>query len=168
MTRDPQEGRIRIGYAECVDLPEWGISGLRAKVDTGARSSALHVDDIKRLSGDRVRFDVVLNRKTGRSVRVVSGIRRVAQVRSSSGKGEERIFVATRFVLGSVEKEIELSLAARHEMRFRMLLGRSVLAHDFLIDAGRRYLTGRRPTKKVRKRSSTKDVSQKHRGEHAS
>ena len=52
----------RIGWNEFVDIPEWGIKGLRAKVDTGARSSALHVENIERLSRDRVRFDVVLHR----------------------------------------------------------------------------------------------------------
>jgi hypothetical protein len=151
--------RLRIGYAECVDLPEMGIAGLRAKVDTGARTSALHVDDIERLPGGKVRFFVVLNRKTNRRVEVVEKVRRVASVRPSSGHAEERIFVATELVIGDVHKEIEVSLAARHGMQFRMLLGRRALAHDFLIDAGRRYLQGRRKVrhvKAVKRRRSTK------------
>lgn len=147
------DGHLRIGYAECIDLPEWGILALRAKIDTGARSSALHVDGIERLAGGKVRFDVVLNRKTGSTLHVVSKIKRIARVRSSSGEQEERIFVETRLEIGGVSKDIEVSLTSRHNMRFRMLLGRTALGHDFLIDAGRRYIQGRRPTKKIRGRA---------------
>ena len=139
MKYPPIEERTLIGYAERVDLPDWGIRDLRAKVDTGARTSALHVDNIARLSNDRVQFDVVVNRKTHRKKHVVTRLTRVGQVRSSSGRAETRYFVSTTLRLGEVEKEIEISLASRHSMQFRMLLGRSALGHDFVIDPGRRY-----------------------------
>jgi hypothetical protein len=133
--------RVLIGFAERVDLPDWGIVRIRAKVDTGARTSALHVDGIERLPGGKVRFDVVMNRTTGRTRHVVTDVVRVGQVRSSSGVAETRYFVATRLRVGDVTKDIEISLARRHAMQFRMLLGRTALGHDFLIDAGRRYVT---------------------------
>jgi hypothetical protein len=133
--------RVLIGFAERVDLPDWGIVRIRAKVDTGARTSALHVDGIERLPGGKVRFDVVMNRTTGRTRHVVTDVVRVGQVRSSSGLAETRYFVATRLRVGGIIKEIEISLARRHAMQFRMLLGRTALGHDFLIDAGRRYVT---------------------------
>lgn len=139
--RRTMEHRVLIGFAERVDLPDWGIVRIRAKVDTGARTSALHVDGIERLPGGKVRFDVVMNRKTGRTRHVVTDVVRVGQVRSSSGATETRYFVATRLRVGGVIKQIEISLARRHTMQFRMLLGRSALGHDFLIDAGRRYVT---------------------------
>jgi hypothetical protein len=141
--RDRRElqGRVLIGFAERVDLPDWGIQQIRAKVDTGARTSALHVDGIARLPGGKVRFDVVMNRKTGRTKHVITDLVRVGQVRSSSGTAETRYFVTTRMRIGSVIRVIEISLARRHAMQFRMLLGRTALGHDFVIDASRRYVT---------------------------
>jgi hypothetical protein len=137
---DPLRGRTLIGIAERIDLPEWGVRRLRVKIDTGARTSALHVDEVEELEGDRVRFWVVLDRKRGRRVQVEAPLARTARVRSSSGRAEKRYFVVTRMILGGVEKEIEISLASREPMIFRMLLGRTALAHDFLVDPSHRYL----------------------------
>lgn len=160
MERSAGESRELIGFAEYVELPDWGIRGLRAKVDTGARSSALHVESIEHLPGNRVRFDVIVNRRTNRRVHVVTQIKRIGHVRSSSGSSEVRYFVVTRMRLGRIWKEIEISLAARHAMQFRMLLGRSALGHDFLIDAGRRYAHGRPAD---RRRPPTKKATPKRR-----
>lgn len=133
--------RVLIGAAERVDLPEWGVRRLRAKIDTGARTSALHVNGVEVIGPDRVRFTIVLHRdKHDERVTVEAPIVRRARVRSSSGKSKERIIVATRVVLGGVEREIEISLASRRRMIFRMLLGRSALGDDFLVDPSRRYL----------------------------
>ena len=136
-----------IGHAEYVDLPEWGIEKLRAKVDTGARSSALHVEDIQQLPGGRVRFHVIVNRRTLKRVEVEAKVSRVSRVRSSSGLCETRCFVATVMKLGPIWKEIEISLASREPMRFRMLLGRTALSGDVLIDPSKRYSASPRVTK---------------------
>lgn len=136
-----------IGVAERIALPEWGIPRLRVKIDTGARTSALHVDGIEELPGNRVRFWVVLDRKRGRRLRVEAPIARTARVRSSSGRAEKRYFVVTTMQLGGVEKRIEISLASREPMIFRMLLGRTALAPDFVIDPSHRYLTSPTPKK---------------------
>lgn len=152
---------VRIGYAECVDLPDFGVQGLRVKADTGARTSALHVEDIERLSGNRIRFDVVLNRQTDRRAHVVTKLSRVGEVRSSSGKQERRYFVKTRIRIGHVEKEIEVSLASRSTMQFRMLLGRTALAQDFVVDPGRRYLQGKRPPRRIPKSTKKKRAPRK-------
>lgn len=138
---DPLRGRTLIGIAERIELPEWGVKRLRVKIDTGARTSALHVDAIEELPDGRVRFWVVLDRKRGRRQQVEADVVRTARVRSSTGRSEKRFFVRTRMCLGGVEKEIEISLASREPMIFRMLLGRSALAHDFLVDPSHRYLT---------------------------
>lgn len=152
-----------IGWNEYVELPDWGISGLRAKVDTGARTSALHVENIRELPRDRVRFEVVLHRrKRDRRVRVVTRVRRRSRVRSSSGHQEPRIFVATRLRLGDDEREIELSLVDRERMIHRMLLGRAAVQGRFLVDVSRTALLGRpkrrrllRKKKKKKKRSAS-------------
>ena len=138
-----------IGVTEYVDIPAWRILRLRAKIDTGARSSALHVENIRELGGGRVRFDVRLSRnESDRRVTVEARIARRGQVRPSSGEQEERIFVAVKVRIGPVEREIELSLVDRGRMIFRMLIGRRALAHAFLVDPGRRYLLHQPSTRK--------------------
>jgi hypothetical protein len=133
-----------IGVTEFVDLPEWRILSLRAKIDTGARSSALHVENIRELGSGRVRFDVRLSRnQIERRVTVEAPIVRRGRVRPSSGELEARIFVSVKLRIGPVEREIELSLVDRGRMIFRMLIGRRALAHAFLVDPSRRYVLGK-------------------------
>jgi hypothetical protein len=140
VTRSAPEPLI-IGVTEYVDIPQWRISSLRAKIDTGARSSALHVENIREVALDRVRFDVRLSRnQSDRRVTVEAPIVRRGRVRPSNGELEARIFVAIRVRIGPVEREIELSLVDRGRMIFRMLIGRRALAHAFLVDPSRRYV----------------------------
>lgn len=156
MSRD----KTMIGYAEYVAFPEWGIRKLRAKTDTGARTSALHVDNIERLSRNRVRFEVVLARNEGdRRVRVEAPIARVSLVRSSNGVPDERYIVRTSIVIGDVSKEIEVSLASRKGMIYRMLLGRRAIAGDFIVDPSRRYVA----TKHLLKKKKAKKKKMKKR-----
>ncbi len=139
---------VVIGWAELVDIPDWNIRGLRAKMDTGARTSALHVENIEEVGDSRVRFDVRLHRKKlDRRVTVEAKIVRRARVRSSSGVARTRIFVSAMVHIGPVAEEIELSLVSRERMLFRMLIGRSALSHRFLVDVSHRYLL-KRPSKK--------------------
>ncbi|MEZ4219230.1 MAG: RimK/LysX family protein [Myxococcota bacterium] len=141
----------RIGWIEEVALPEWGIPRLRAKVDTGARTSALHVARIRPLARGRVAFEVVVGRGSARApVPVVARVTRRARVRSSNGAYETRYFVATTLALGAVERAIELSLVDRSSMTHRMLLGRTAIAGDFVVDVSRRFLLGRRGARTAR------------------
>jgi hypothetical protein len=143
-----------IGLAEYVDFPAWKIYRLRAKVDTGARTSALHVENIRDLGHGRVRFDVRLHRKrTDRRVTIEAPVLRHGRVRTSRGVSETRIFVSTSVKIGPTVREIELSLVDRGNMIFRMLIGRSALAHRFLVDVSRRFALN--PKKRVRSRSRT-------------
>ncbi len=143
--------RVLIGWNEYVDIPEWGIRRLRAKVDTGARSSALHVENIEELPRDRVRFDVVLHRvKRERRVHVTTRIARRGRVRSSTGHYETRIFVRAPVRIGPVEREVEVSLVDRERMIFRMLLGRTALSGPFLIDPDRSHVLHPRRRRKAR------------------
>jgi hypothetical protein len=133
-----------IGAAEFVDIPAWGVRGLAAKVDTGARTSALHVENVRELPRGRVRFDVRLHRRLPeRRVTVEAAIHRRGRVRSTSGDAEPRLFVAVGIHVGPVRKRVELGLVDRKNMIYRMLLGRSALSGSFLVDSGRRFLLSR-------------------------
>jgi hypothetical protein len=132
---------VVIGWNERIDLPEWGVKRLRAKADTGARTSALHVENVKKLPRDRISFDVLLHRRvTNRRVHVVARISRRARVRSSTGEYSYRYFVRTLMRVGTVEREIEISLVDRSDMIFRMLLGRTALAGSFIVDPSHKNL----------------------------
>ncbi len=152
-----------VGWNEYVDLPDWGVKRLGAKVDTGAKTSALHVDDVELLPRGRIRFDVVVHREhRDRHVRVTAKIVRRSRVKSSNGHFESRYFVRTLMRLGSVEKEIEVSLVDRGNMIHRMLLGREALRGDFVVDVGRRHIQD--PKKKKKKGGLLKKAKAKRVG----
>ena len=147
-------GPLIVGWTEYVELPEWGIKAVRAKMDTGARSSALHVDDVEELGRGRVAFDVVIDRKRShRRKRVTARILRRSRVRSSNGHYESRLFVTTRVRMGPLDRDIEFSLVDRSKMIHRVLLGRTALERVY-VDVSHRYLLGRpgRRKKAARKR----------------
>lgn len=153
-----REDEVRIGWTELVDLPEWGIERLRAKVDTGARTSALHVENIRELPHDQVSFDVVLHRaKRDRRVSVRTHIVRRGRVRSSTGHTTTRIFVSTRIRIGPVTRPIEVSLVDREKMIHRMLLGRAALTGPFVIDVDRRMLLS--PKRGARKKAKKRRIA---------
>ena len=134
-----------IGWTEYIDFPDWGIRGLKAKIDTGARTSALHVENLTQHGHDWVTFDVMLHRRHhDRRQHIRTKLVKVARVRSSTGHFSERCFVTTRIRLGPVDKEVEFSLVSRQSMLFRVLLGRKALERDFWVDVSRRSLLTRR------------------------
>ena len=147
-----------IGFAELVDLPKWGIVGLRGKIDTGAKTSALHVSNIREIGNGRVGFDVRLHRRRiDRIVHVEAKILRRGRVKASSGHAQTRLFVATTLRIGQIEREIELSLVDREHMIYRMLIGRTAFGSGVLVDPSRRYVVTRRSShrKKVRRKASS-------------
>jgi hypothetical protein len=125
-----------------VDIPAWGIAGIEAKVDTGARTSALHVESLSELGGGRVRFELKAGRR--KASPIDASVTRRGRVRSTSGKIEPRVFVTARVRVGESEHAIEIGLVDRRHMLYRMLLGRSALAGRFLVDPGGRFLLGKR------------------------
>ena len=161
---------VLIGWTEMIDLPDWGVRNLRAKVDTGARTSALHVENIEELPRNYVRFDVVLHRqKRDRRIHVKAKISRRGRVRSSTGHQTERLFVETNLTIGPITKKIEVSLVDREKMIHRMLLGREALKGPIIIDVDRRMAlkkskkkTGnkskKKATKKPRKRPASRST----------
>ncbi len=149
---EPSDAPIVIGWTEFVDLPEWDIKRLRAKVDTGARTSSLHVENIEELPRGFVRFDVVLHRKIrDRRIHVKAKISRRGRVRSSTGHQSQRLFVETVLRLGPIQKRIEISLVDREKMIHRMLLGRAALTGSILVDVDRRMTLDAKRKKKRRR-----------------
>lgn len=142
-----------IGWKETVDLPDWGIQSIIAKADTGARRSAIDVKKLQLLPDGTIEFDIVLSRLDRNFThRVRCPVAHVTKVRSSNGEEHRRYFVETRLRIGEREKQIELSLVCRKAMVCRMLLGRSALGADFIVDPEKKHTTRKRM--KVRLRPS--------------
>ena len=137
--------KIVVGWRERVSLPDWGVKRIRAKIDTGARSSAIHVAEIEELDDGRLRFEVIVRERPQRkSVWVEATPFRETSVKPSHGKPQLRTFVRTRMQLGEYEHEIELSLVCRKGMLCRMLVGRLALGDRYLVDASRKYVVSAR------------------------
>jgi len=140
-----------IGWREWVALPELGISWIKAKVDSGARTSALHAFDIEygnRGGAPYVRFKVhPLQRNQRKTVISEAPLLERRQVKSSSGHLSLRPVIVTPVQVMGQTLELEITLAARDAMGFRMLLGRQAIRGKFVIDAGRSYLGGHPPTR---------------------
>jgi hypothetical protein len=136
-----------IGRREYVEFPEWGPLRVRAKVDTGAYSSALDVDGFELIETGgqiRARLHLVLNRRKARGVRVVeTPVVGMVVVACSSGASERRPLIEPLVRLGPIERRIRLTVTNRAPMRYRMLLGRQALAGHFLVDVGGAYLLPR-------------------------
>ena len=141
----------RIGWREWLSLPELGIGAVKAKIDTGARTSALHAVDFEVDAGeehDWISFTVHPHqRDDDEAVRCRAPLIDRRRVTSSSGQRQKRPVIATPVIIGPHSWTIEITLTARTDMRFRMLLGRHALRRRFLVDPGRSYLIGHKPTK---------------------
>ncbi|MFD0806273.1 ATP-dependent zinc protease [Nocardioides caeni] len=144
------------GWREWVRLPELGVEHVKAKLDTGARTSALHAFDLEEFERDGVdwvRFSVhPWQRSAEDEVPVECPVHDRRSVRSSTGHLQERIVILTEVELVGRTVRTEVTLTRRDEMGFRMLIGREALRQGFLVDSGRSYLGGR-PPRKVRRRN---------------
>lgn len=138
-----------IGWTVKVTFSDWNIPAIYAKVDTGAKTSALHVENLEALPDGKIRFDVIIGRhRPFLHKRVCTRPVRWARVRSSTGHYTHRYVVRTLVQIGSVKKEIEVTLVSREFMQYRMLLGRSALKRDFLINVSRRDTLNTKPKRK--------------------
>jgi len=135
-----------IGWKEYLDLPELGLFRLKAKVDTGARTSTLHVDSLtvlEALPDGSELVELLISpdrRRPELRVRTRTRVLRRMRVVDSGGHPEVRPVIETEMVLGPVRKPILLSLTDRSGMLFRMILGRKALEEDFRVDVGGKYL----------------------------
>jgi len=139
-----KKSKLEIGWREWVALPELGVEKIKAKIDTGARTSAIDAKIIKvyeREGVERVRFEIVC--ESGQEKRTqINDVEIVdhRKVTDSGGHTEYRYVIKTPVSIGKKRKRIELTLTERRGMRFRMLLGRTAVRKDFVVNAGKSYL----------------------------
>jgi hypothetical protein len=143
--RKPRPPKPIIGWREWVAIPQLGVSGIKAKIDTGARSSSLHAFDIERHrtpSGvEMVRFTIHPRQRRRSSVGPVEApLLTEKLVRNPGGREEIRPVIRTEIVWNGISFEADLNLTSRDEMGFRMLLGRQAIRRRFLVDPGRSFL----------------------------
>lgn len=137
---------IMLGWREWVALPALGIERLRAKVDTGARSSALHVDRQWRFveaGAPWVGFRITPRRVRQGIVEAVAPVFDEREVTDSGGRATRRVFLLTRLRLAGIEREIEINLTDRGGMLFPMLLGRTAMSGTFTVDPAQSSIHGK-------------------------
>ncbi|MCB1325791.1 MAG: ATP-dependent zinc protease [Spirochaetales bacterium] len=132
-----------VGWREWVGLPDLGIERIKAKMDTGARTSALHVEGLqfKEVSGlTIVSFRVLpIQRRKQPQISCEARLLDRRTIKSSSGHAALRPIIRTSLKLGPEILEIELSLVSRDQMGFRLLIGRQAMHRPFLVDPTRSY-----------------------------
>ena len=139
---------VRLGWREWVAFPDLGIGLLRAKVDTGARTTALHVleqETFFRDDREFVRFRVDAGRAGGETRAAEAPVLDRRIVTDSGGHRTERVFIRTRLRVAGQDWEAEVNLAERRNMLFPMLLGRTALAGRFVVDPAASFLQGDPP-----------------------
>ena len=129
-----------IGWKEDVFLPDLGAGAVVAKIDTGAKISALHAEAIS-VTGDSVRFTAVLGGRTRRCVAQLADLKRI---KSSNGFSELRPVVETVIQVGEHAFSALVTLTDRADMGVPMLLGRMSLKGRFLVHPGRSFILSRK------------------------
>jgi hypothetical protein len=140
-----------LGWREWISLPDLGITGIKAKIDTGARSSSLHAFDIEKFDIDGkpwVAFKVhPLQHDNSTTVHCKARIKDYRQVTDSGGHRSMRYVIETTICVGEDHFTTEMTLAGRSEMMFRMLVGRTAMKNRYTVDPSRSYCVSQPPLK---------------------
>jgi hypothetical protein len=144
---DTEDTSIRhvVGWKEYVEFVDWNVHRVKAKIDTGARTSALDVQSYElhedAIQGPTATLRIALDRRHPEQVlEIVVPVLHMVLVRNSTGMCERRPLVETTIRLGLVTKRVRLTITNRAAMRFRMILGRKALEGDFVVDVAKKYL----------------------------
>jgi hypothetical protein len=137
---------LAVGWREWLALPELGIGALKAKIDTGARTSALHafaINPFREAGKHRIHFQVhPLQRSNNKTIVCVADIEDVRWVTDSGGHKERRYVIKTLISIGGLSWPIEVTLTNRDTMNFRMLLGRTAMRNRIMVNPAASYLIG--------------------------
>jgi len=145
MTNQPAQ-KLILGWREWLALPELDIEQIKAKIDTGARSSALHayfIDPYRKGGQNWVMFAIHPKQKSDISIECHAPVKDRRMVTDSGGHKQRRYVIETRLVLGQTAINAEITLTNRDSMLFRMLLGRTAINSSFIIDPSASYLLGK-------------------------
>lgn len=142
-----EDNPLVIGWREWISLPLLGLPAIKAKVDTGAKTSAIHAFDIVTMQEngeDWVEFNVLpLQRDNAIFRHCKAPLVDIRNVTDSGGHTAERYFVSTQIQIGDLSKTIEITLTQRNDMLFRMLLGRTALIPDIQVNPLKSFTLGR-------------------------
>ena len=146
-----EQNKIIIGWREWLALPDLDVGAIKAKIDTGARSSALHTFGLEPFEKGgilKVKFGLhPLQKRKDIEIHCIADVVDRRRVTSSDGQSERRYVIRTTVAMGELRWPIELTLTNRRSMRFRMLLGRAAIAGRLLVDPAKSYLTDRKLSK---------------------
>lgn len=142
------DNKMMVGSLEECDLPELHIFSLNMRVDTGAKTSSLHVDNIQpenRDGEDWVSFDIHPDiHNVARHVRRAAKVKEIRQIKSSNAEKEKRYVIETTMCMGARSWPIEVTLTDRSNMTYLMLLGREAMSGRLVVDPEHEYVLGQR------------------------
>ncbi|HSJ83599.1 MAG TPA: RimK/LysX family protein [Acidimicrobiia bacterium] len=150
MKKRSGQQKMVIGWREWVQLPDLGVSEMKAKVDTGADNSSLHAFNLERFERDGVeyvRFEIHPKQRSRKpTIHCEAPLAMEKKVKNPGGRTELRPVIRTGIIVAGEHLEALVNLTSRDEMGFRMLLGRRAVRSRFVIDPGRSYV-GPRPSR---------------------
>ena len=142
-----KKNKLIIGRLEAISLPKLTIESLPARVDTGAKTSSLHVDNIIQLTKDGkeyVQFDIHPDvHHVEHIVNCLAPISAIRKVKSSNGNIESRYVIETPVILGDDTWLIEITLTDRSDMNYLMLFGREAIGKRFLVDPSKVFINSK-------------------------
>ena len=146
--QSPDSDTLLVGWREWVSLPQLGLPAIKAKIDTGARTSAIHAFDIQKIKKnggqDWLTFSVQpVQRDVNIVCRCEAQLIDIRRVTDSGGHTADRYFIETELQIGSLTRTIEMTLTQRTDMLFRMLLGRTAMVPGIQVDPSLSFSMGR-------------------------